>query len=157
MAYKKLIIFLAIFTSTAANASSLKCPATVKAGTSLSITATVSNEDCNNPMYINNSVLSLIGNSGNATIGLQGPFVTPLPMLTTIPVAACKSVPYYPDHPEWGAQTVVTPTFHKFSNLVVIAKVPKGMAGTLALVSAGMMDDNNNIHMIGSCPVHITN
>jgi len=98
-----------------------------------------------------------MGNSGNATIGLQGPFVTPLPMLTTIPTATCKSVPYSSDHPEWGTYNVVVPTTHKFSNLVVIAKVPKGMADTLALASAGLMDENNKIHMVGACPVHVIN
>lgn len=155
MNFTKLMIFLAAFTSTAATAG-LTCPATVRINAPLRITATVTNSDCRNSLTINNSVLSLLGNSGSGTIGLRGPFVKPV-LSTLIPAATCRSVPNVVGHPEFGTHTIVTERSQAFSNLLVISSVPAGMTGTLAVVSAGVMDTHNELHMAGVCNIRVTN
>ena len=157
MNYKKLMAFLMIFTSAAANASSLTCPATVKAGTALTVTATIDNNDCNNPLYISKAVLNLIGNVDGKSLGLLGPYVIPLASIDTVPPATCVSVPYTPGYPQYGSYTVTTPGTQTVGNVVIIASVPTGMAGTLAVASGAVIDNNNKTIMIGSCTVPVTN
>jgi hypothetical protein len=149
MNYKKLLI-LGVFASTAANASTATCPSTVKAGTPLIVSATVTNDDCNDAIVIKNSVLSLTG-SNAGTLSLQGPFVTPL-FATLIPAATCAL--NNPSHPEYGSHVVNSGT-HTFSNLIVINPVPAGMKGKLALVTAGFLDDQNNLIMAGICNITV--
>lgn len=152
--YKKLITLIAVLSPiAAANASTIICPATVKAGTQLRVTAKITNEDCTNPMIINKTVVSLMGNTGSGTVGLQGPFVKPLAnnFTTLIPHANCTFTPYSPNNPQFGGFQKTIPTSHTFSNLVVIAQVPVGMGGTLATVTAGVLDTNNVITIAGMC------
>jgi hypothetical protein len=135
MNYLKLIIFTAICASTTANASSVTCPTTVKAGKPLIIKAEFTHSECDT---IENSVLSLLGNSASA-IGLQGPFVTPL-VLPIIPPTNCNPDIKIPETLE---------------SLVVIKSVPSGMKGKLAVASAGVLDAKNNLIMAGSCLVTV--
>jgi len=157
MNYKKLMAFLMIFTSAAANASSLTCPATVKAGTPLTVTATIDNDDCNDPIYISKAVLNLMGNVDGKSLGLLGPFVIPLASIDTIPPATCQSIPFDPKNPQYGSYTVTTPATQTVGNVVIIANVPAGMAGTLAVASGAVIDQKNKTRMVGSCTVHVTN
>jgi hypothetical protein len=157
MNYTKLIIFTAICASTTANASSVSCPPTVKAGQQLNVSAEFTNSDCNEAVIIKNTVLSLIGSSGSsasATVGLQGPFVTPLSL--SIPAATCGSVPNVPGYPQYGSHTgVIDEGTTQTLNLVVIKKVPAGMKGKLAVVSAGVLDDKNRLALAGECVVTV--
>ena len=157
MNYKKYLILLVLSSSTA-NASSVICPATVKAGAQLTVTAKITNDDCFNSMTINRTVASLMGNSGNGTFGLQGPFVTPLAnnFNTLIAHAKCTVKPYTPGHPEWGTYTNVIPTSQTFANIVVIAKVPIGMGGTLVAANAAVLDTSNKLTMAGLCHISVT-
>lgn len=141
MNYTKLIIFTAICASTTANASSVTCPTTVKVGKPLIVSAAFTNSDCEKTITITNSVLTLLGSSGttgSATVGLQGPFVTPLNL--SIPAPTCG---------EEGTPTV--------KDLVVIKKVPAAMKGKLAVVDARVLDDNNRLKYVGECHVTVTN
>ena len=158
MNYKNYLILLVLSSATVAEASSLICPATVKAGSQLTVTVNITNEDCSNPLTIDRTVVSLIGNSGSGTIGLQGPFVTPFAnnFSTLIGHAKCTTVPYTAGHPEWGTYTKVIPTTHSFANIVVIGKVPSGMGGTLALANAGVLDTNNKLIIAGQCYISVT-
>jgi len=146
----KILLVLGLFTSTAANASTATCPATAIAGTKLFISATVTNDDCEDAIVIKNSVLSLVGSNGG-TLSLQGPFVTPL-AATLIPAATCA--PNNPAHPEYGSHVVNSGTF-TFTNLFVINPVPTGMKGKLALVTAGFLDDQNKLIMAGVCNITV--
>ena len=168
MNYIKIMIFGALFTSTAAHAaqapqaSGLTCPATISAGAPLSgITGIVSNNDCNNPLTIQSKVLSIIGNSGGlqgasggGSVGLQGPFVKPLAngLNALIPEANCSVIPYNPGHPEWGTYTVVTPAKTTLAFNFATAAFP---ANTLIVVSAGVIDNNNHLSVIGACPITV--
>ncbi|MEI6335629.1 MAG: hypothetical protein WCS87_13810 [Methylococcaceae bacterium] len=158
MNYRKCLILLVLSSSTAVNASDVICPATVKAGTQLKISAKITNEDCFNAMTINRTVASLMGNSGSGTFGLQGPFVTPLAnnFNTLIAHAKCTVIPNVPGHPEWGTHTNVIPTSQIFANIVVIAKVPVGMGGTLVAANAAVLDTSNKLTMAGLCHISVT-
>jgi hypothetical protein len=146
MNFKKFVIFLAVFTSTSANASSVTCPDTVKAGTQLTITIKITNKDCFAPMLIKSRVLSLMGTSASGGIGLQGPFVKPFAngLIRSIPQAKCT-------------KTSVTPTSLTLTNQVVVTQVPVGMAGKLVAASAGVLDTDNKLTIAGVCNITVTN
>ena len=148
MNYKKMMAFLMIFTSAAANASSLTCPATVKAWTALTVTATIDNDDCNNPLYISKAVLNLMGNVDGKSLGLLGPYVIPLASIDTIPSATCHVM---------NGVYITLPGTQTVGNVVIINSVPASMAGTLAVASGAVIDNNNKTHMVCSCTVHVTN
>jgi len=156
MNYSKLMtsVILAAATATA-NANSINCPVSVKVGTTLNVSATFTNQDCANKIEIEHSVLSVLGNSGTGTIGLQGPFVTPL--VLNIPHAACKKVYYDPANPQWGFNIVVTKQGSETTaELPVIKSVPTTWAGTLIAVTAGGLDINNKLISAGICHVTVT-
>ena len=137
------LLILALCVSTTVSAENLTCPATVKAGTALTVDALVINDDCNNPLNIQNTVVSLTGNSGGFVtggIGLLGPYVTPYTV--SIPPATC-----YPS---------VVKSYHEISNLQITNKVPLAMAGTLIAASVAILDETNHLKVIGVCPVTVT-
>ena len=145
MKFIKLLLAISLV-STSAFAGNLVCPTSVKAGTALTITsAIITNNDCNNPLIIQDTVVSLLGNSGG-TLGLQGPFVTAFS--TSLPVANCQQDQF--------GNTSVSPTTHQITSIPVVSKVPAAMAGTLIAVAAGVKDSNNNLIMLGACQVNVT-
>jgi len=155
--YPKLM-FLALVVSTTTSAHNLTCPSTVKQGTSLVVSAVVVNQDCNNPIDVQDTVVSLVGNSGGG-IGLQGPFVSPYSLI--VPAASCKQVGQDPYCGPKGNSycyynTVVTEATHTISNLQVISKVPASMAGTLIAVSAGYLNNKNQLKAVGICNITVT-
>lgn len=154
---KTVIAMMLVSLPTFSHANKIVCPATVKAGTALKVSATITNDDCSSDLTINRTLVSLLGNSGSGSIGLQGPFVTPFAnnFNTIIPHATCKVVPYTVGHPEWGTYTVSKPTSHTFSNLIVVNQVPVGMAGTLVVATAGVMDIGNEIKIAGVCKISV--
>ena len=154
--FKKAVIAILLVSLPTFSSAKIVCPATVKAGKALRVTAIIENNDCDNDLTINKTIVSLLGNSGSGTLGLQGPFVTPLSnnFSTIIPIAKCNFVPYNPDHPEWGGNTQIIPTTQTLSSLLVVNPVPVGLGGTLVAVTAGVLDINNEIKMAGVC--HIT-
>ena len=156
--YRKCLILLVLSSSTAVNASSVICPATVKAGAQLKISAKITNEDCFNAMTIKRTVVSLMGNSGSGTFGLQGPFVNPLAgnFNTLIAHAKCTVIANVPGRPEFGTHRNVISTSHTFSNIVVIPKVPLAMGGTLVAASAAVLDTSNYMTMAGLCYISVT-
>jgi len=159
MNYAKLIFFTAMCASTTVHASSVTCPATVKVGKPLSVSAVLTNSDCEKTVIITNKVLTLLGSSGttgSATLGLQGPFVTPLS--SSIPVATCGLVPNVPGNPQFGSHFgVIDEGTQTLTNLVVINKVPAAMKGKLAVVDARVLDENNKLIDAGECHVTVTN
>lgn len=152
MNYKKLLI-LGVFASTAANASTVTCPTSVIAGTKLTITATVTNDDCNDAIVVKNSVLSLTGTNGG-TLSLQGPFVTPI-VSTLIPHAQCTITHPIPGVPDYTWTVVNQVGTQTFPNLTVIDAVPTGMKGKLAVVTAGFLDDQNRVILTGACNITV--
>ena len=153
-----MVVMSLVLLPTFSHANKIVCPATVKAGTALKVSATITNDDCSSDLIINKTLVSLLGNSGSGTIGLQGPFVTPFAnnFKTIIPRATCKVVPYTVGHPEWGTYTVSKPTSHTFSNLIVVNQVPVGMGGTLVAATAGVLDTGNQIKIAGVCNISVT-
>ena len=133
----------------------LVCPTTAKANHPLHITTVnIQNNDCNNPIYITNTVVGLFGNSGG-TLGLQGPFVNPYSL--TVAPATCTQVPYDPAcGVDCGYYYDTQATTQAISNLLVVNKVPAHMVGTLIGVSAGVLDDKNQLKIIGTCNVTVT-
>lgn len=139
-------VLLTLLVINEASANSVRCPASVKVGTALNVTATIMNDNCSGPIAVNRTVSSLIGNPGTGTIGLQGPFVRPFTnnFITYIPKATCSS--YYQ----------ITPTPHIF-NIQVVSSVPTGWTGKLAAVAAGVMTTQNKLIIAGTCYVPVTN
>jgi hypothetical protein len=150
MNYKKLLILGVFFASTTANASSVTCPNSVKAGQSFTVQVTVTNRDCINDIVVNQSVLSLSG-SNNGTPVVQGPWVAPL-IPTLIPHATCTAP--FPQNPEY--LVVQTEGSHVFNSFTFPEAVDRGMKGRLSVVHAGVINQNNNkLLMAGHCTVTV--
>jgi hypothetical protein len=157
MNYIKVMIFLAVFTSITANAANssnayVVCPATIISGAQLNgITGNVLNDDPNNPLIIKSKVVSITGNSGSGTVGLQGPFVLSIAS-TLIPAATLTTELNVPNQPQYGTHTVVTASSRIFAFNFATVKSP---ANTLAVVTVGVIDDANKLHVVGSCPITV--
>jgi hypothetical protein len=133
--------------ATTVNANGLSCPSSVKAGSKLTITANIKNNDCDSPMQINRTLISYAGNSSGSSLGLQGPFVNNLPKQTAIPPATNCWYDGWQGYGEGTSKpfTISSPTV-----------IPATMAGTLIVAAAGVMDVNGKITVASACTISVT-
>ncbi len=123
----------------------IQCPASVKAGTTLSVAVTyVSNSCCDqgNPactIHVRNALVALIGNPGTTLtgLGLYGPFVRPF----QVDIPPCVEGPVPP-----GA----------VPSIKVVGAVPAALAGKAAMVNVMFTSSNNQELGSGSCLVNVT-
>lgn len=138
--YVALILGLAVSTASEALDVKTTCPLTVKVGTALKVTERIYNDDCSATKTVSKVIAALVGNGGGS-IGLQGPFVTPLSPAKVVPKATCNSYP-----PKSGVVALT---------VTVVASTPTTLKNTLALVSGGAMESGGSISMSKPCTVTV--
>jgi hypothetical protein len=135
--------------ATTVNANGLTCPSSIKAGSKLTITANIKNNDCESPMQINRTLISYAGNSSGSSLGLQGPFVNSLARQIAIaPATDCW-------YDEWSGQGYGEGTSKSFT-ISSPTVIPATMAGTLIVAAAGVMDVNGKITVASACTISVT-
>jgi len=151
---KKLFLFVVMFATKSVLAGTVTCPTNVKINKPLVVSTKLTNSDCNGAITLTHTVVSLAGNSGSGTLGLQGPFVNGY--AGTIPAATCKNIYYDPTDPTQSSYVYKTADGSAtLNNLTVIGKVPAGYKGTLAIVTVGALDSNNQLRIAGTCNVTV--
>lgn len=123
----------------------LTCPATVKAGTVLNVTAVVENNNCTSAKSFVRVYTGMTGNPGTtlAGYGFWGPFVRNVATVT-VPKATCD---------EWG--DVITPGTKNVGSVKIVDSVPATLVGKLADAFWGPLMAGGVAESQGLCGVQV--
>jgi len=125
----------------------VKCPASVKVGTALNVTATVENDDCNAAVSIGRGMTSLMGNSGGTlgNMGIWGPYQRSFTGWTA-PKATCDA---------YG--NLVTPGTSPAKSVNIITVPSTGVLNNkMATAYFWVISATGNNQGVGSCYVNVT-
>ncbi len=128
----------------------LSCPSYVRyltGSNTLYVSATLSNYDCSNPVYVQRYTSALIANGGGSfgALSVYGPYPMALSSLVSVPVATCdcSSGPCYPTSP--GTKTI--------SGIPVVT-IPNA-TGKMAIANIEFITTDGNAKGSGTCMVSI--